>query len=87
MKCGLVFRNELQKIRKKNKTLAYVIFLIPITNAVLCLMNIENKTEADVVSGMTAGCSLSVPSFHIFIQHLIFLIRDTLSSVQFKSYI
>lgn len=77
----------MQKIRKKNKALAYVIFLIPIMNAVLCLMNIENKTEADVVSDMTVGCSLSVPSFHIFIQLPTFLIRDTLSSAQFKSYI
>lgn len=71
----------------KNRTLACVIFLIPITNAVLCLMDIEHRTEVGVVSDMTLGCSLSVPSFHIFMQLPTFLVRDTFSPVQFKRYI
>lgn len=82
MKCSLVFKTEFRRIIKKKRTLACVVFLLSITNAVPCLMNIENKTEADVVSGMTwleSECTFS--------SHLSFLIRDTLSPVQSKKFI
>lgn len=44
VKGDLVCRTEVRKIRKKNRTLVYVILFILVMNAACWLMNTENKT-------------------------------------------